>query len=647
MSISKALCTLCENLDFETFFKGLYRVSPDRKRLINLGSRSLPHHPSLKALKETAAKGCGLCAIFYHGWIDQYERLRSSRVNVTREETLKHLESLDAEVSEGFWLTNFGGKRIEVMYGCKLFSGFIDFYVEVWTLNWEAAFSSGRFWGRVIRELPDFEEALEWIHECSEKHTRRGCNSIKDLPLPTRLISVGNGTSSLRLEETNGKKGQYVTLSHCWGTSPPLTTNVWNYETHLQNIAFENLPKLFQDAVTIVRRLGFQFLWIDSLCIKQGDKEDWEKECARMADVFANAALCIANPHATSSSDRMLHSRQTLKPRPTLLPWKTNGHDVIFRIEEGYYFLRGEDALSNTPLSKRGWVLQERLLSPRILYFGPEQMHFECHIATYCESSWYPVGMITEGHSTGLTSGKSILRRHNQHNIWQDIVRAFSWCDISHRTDKLPALSGIARQIQQRFNDVYLAGIWQSDIAKGLAWTRAGWVDVKAKHPQPIAPTWSWASLDQPIKFRFDLQETKALRLLQADIQPNGHDALGEVKYGRLLVEGKVVLTTVAHRESKPEDFGAIPLLQDNLTICECLPDYHPPPQPGDEIRCLLLGLEDNKRHDWVALALRPSHRSGHFQRLGLCHIVRFGPHGIPDAGVNWDNIQPQKIILV
>jgi len=32
----------------------------------------------------------------------------------------------------------------------------------------------------------------------------------------------------------------------------------------------------------------------------------------------------------------------------------------------------------NSPLAKRAWVFQERLLSARILYFGSERLYFEC-----------------------------------------------------------------------------------------------------------------------------------------------------------------------------------------------------------------------------------------------------------------------------
>ena len=42
-------------------------------------------------------------------------------------------------------------------------------------------------------------------------------------------------------------------------------------EQRMSRILFEELPRTFRDAVDISRRLGAQYLWIDSLCIIQDD----------------------------------------------------------------------------------------------------------------------------------------------------------------------------------------------------------------------------------------------------------------------------------------------------------------------------------------------------------------------------------------
>lgn len=57
----------------------------------------------------------------------------------------------------------------------------------------------------------------------------------------------------------------YVCLSHCWGNIRAMTTTSAALARNNQNIARESLPKTFQDAVEIVRSLGLQYLWIDTV----------------------------------------------------------------------------------------------------------------------------------------------------------------------------------------------------------------------------------------------------------------------------------------------------------------------------------------------------------------------------------------------
>ena len=58
-------------------------------------------------------------------------------------------------------------------------------------------------------------------------------------------------------------------------------------------MALEGMPALFQDAIITTWKLGIQYLWIDSLCIIQNSKEDWEAESAKMGSVYRNAYCTI------------------------------------------------------------------------------------------------------------------------------------------------------------------------------------------------------------------------------------------------------------------------------------------------------------------------------------------------------------------
>jgi hypothetical protein len=73
-----------------------------------------------------------------------------------------------------------------------------------------------------------------------------------------------------------------------------------NLNQFIECIDIAELPKTFQDAIEISRRLDIRFLWIDSLCIIQDSKEDWLKESVIMGDIYQHAYCNIA---ATAAPD--------------------------------------------------------------------------------------------------------------------------------------------------------------------------------------------------------------------------------------------------------------------------------------------------------------------------------------------------------
>jgi hypothetical protein len=125
---------------------------------------------------------------------------------------------------------------------------------------------------------------------CIESHTD-DCGAETGA-FPTRFIDVGpmDGSVEPRLVESPGITGAYATLSHCWGIgAKPLVTETATLLQRLTSIAIDTMPKTFADAVQITRLLGIRALWIDSLCIIQDSKTDWERESACMDDVYANS----------------------------------------------------------------------------------------------------------------------------------------------------------------------------------------------------------------------------------------------------------------------------------------------------------------------------------------------------------------------
>ena len=218
------------------------------------------------------------------------------------------------------------------------------------------------------------EIAKDWLNDCITSHPN--CRDNHDQTLPTRLLDLEllHNTKDLKLVETTGESGQYAALSHCWGTTQQFTTTKATLTKRKVCIPFTELPKTFKEAVQVARALRIRYLWIDSLCIIQGDHDDWAREAARMSAVYQNALITIAAA-ASDSGDKGLF-RRSVEYEVETHPTEGESLSLIFRPPRKHLGSREDREMF--PLAQRAWALQERFLSPRVLHYTSQELSFEC-----------------------------------------------------------------------------------------------------------------------------------------------------------------------------------------------------------------------------------------------------------------------------
>ena len=257
------------------------------------------------------------------------------------------------------------------------------------------------------------------------------------------------------------------------------------------------MPKTLQDAVVISRHLGLRYLWIDSLCICQDDAEEWARESASMANVYSNAHIVIMANHANNSSLGCFHVRE---PRPiatiTLSRFcEGNENDVTV---QGLLLFPNNEKLwksgkfESEPLHRRGWALQEHVLAKRVLHYNTQQMYFEC-----------PHGIIGEDGCNfastlpSLNVGEESQLEGANHQTWNSLLWAYGQRKLTKATDKMVAISGLAKLFAQQLGAEYVAGLWSDDLIEGLAWQGLGsGKQLSEASSEYIGPSWSWANYD-------------------------------------------------------------------------------------------------------------------------------------------------------
>lgn len=153
--------------------------------------------------------------------------------------------------------------------------------------------------------------------------------------------------------DTQGRRGVYLALSHCWGGASFCLTSHNRQRYREDGFTLEDLPRTLRDAARVTRTLGFRYIWIDSLCIVQDSVEDWERESKRMGAVYENAYCTVAATQAPNDDTEFLQGPKVKSVAvPCDLDDATKG---TYFVTEPYQseFKQVEQAR----LNHRGWVV--------------------------------------------------------------------------------------------------------------------------------------------------------------------------------------------------------------------------------------------------------------------------------------------------
>ncbi|KAK3377581.1 heterokaryon incompatibility protein-domain-containing protein [Podospora didyma] len=423
-------------------------------------------------------------------------------------------------------------------------------------------------WPGVVRSAelsssPDSQRAVEFIlsclKDCDTNHPE--CRVPAPQDPPTRLIDVGSQDAThVRLVETLSldllSHIPYVALSYCWGTASVLKTTTANLEAAKKSIPLSSMPRTLQDAVAVTRRLHQRFLWVDAICIIQDSLEDWEIESSRMATVYRNAYLTLAAGTAAAADEGFLSSpRQHLAaeyPAPYHVAWTDPNHQPTVlgaRVIPGAHTHTDDlDEEDELPLDSRAWTLQERLLSTRILTYTRNELRWSCLSGTICECHLLKQFSCGSDHPFKSIFSITDNPAGEAFKQWHVIVEQYAIRRISYRQDRLPALSGIAKVVQDITGSEYVAGLWRTNLIRDLAWDSAGVVEfgdhdqyhhpitMAVTTPEYIAPTFSWASLPGGVSLNRAMDLQPGVRWVpRSTVEDTRSVPLGQNPLGRVL----------------------------------------------------------------------------------------------------------------
>ncbi|KAI0194773.1 heterokaryon incompatibility protein [Xylaria flabelliformis] len=443
--------------------------------------------------------------------------------------------------------------------------------------------------------------------------------------LPTRLIDAGHPGSTdwrLRITSEDGilpQSAPYTTLSYRWAPNPSLVLLTSNIIEFRAGKPIETLPQLFRDMIVVAHRFSIRYIWIDALCIVQDSREDWETQASTMKMVYAHSTCNIAASGANSPDEGLFRARNPEAIQPGLVPFSlfsSSENQPHYIFEKRYW----DREILAGPLHNRGWVFQERILPPRVLYFGKNQVLWECLTEHKCEG--FPNGI--PGHHSDKKmdplfrslSSTSLNRPQKMElsifNLWQNVVQRYSQCALTYPSDKLFAIAGIAQLFHDATGDEYVAGLWKSRLIEMLDW-------------QVFKPE-SWASLDGPV-FPWGLRAhtRPTVELLDVHVQARTSNAMAGVLKASIILRAKTLVAVCHYLKN-----GRCVLLTEGCQFSDYLLDNLAIELPeGKEVICMPFKKDCYKREEdfsirsfIVCLILEelpcPSSSQAQYRRLGI-----------------------------
>lgn len=284
--------------------------------------------------------------------------------------------------------------------------------------------------------------------------------------------------------------------------------------------------------------------------------------------IYSNAALTIAADESPKCTAGFWHPENT----------------KFQKVSESCWIRDIPPASARDVLSTRGWTLQERILSHRILHFSNASISWECDACCRFEDGETKIDFTGLSYRTFRllnrsapheSLGKSILgdgfeddKEGEYESVhitdfltsgswksiffaWAAIIENYSNRDLTQPGDKLSAISGLASFVLTQAGlgaESYLAGLWREDLVEGLLWYVSSARPSRSSAPY-IAPTWSWASITGSIHYfrdRYQFPFKPHISIGDAHCTTSPTDPTGRVTGGVIHLAGLMVEVELA-----------------------------------------------------------------------------------------------------
>ncbi|KAI1200453.1 heterokaryon incompatibility protein-domain-containing protein [Nemania serpens] len=273
-----------------------------------------------------------------------------------------------------------------------------------------------------VNPTADLRLLRYWLKNCDARHPHPDIpNAVRsriDIILNTKIFRAIN--TSTGLVEVLTSLPNFIALSYVWGrdSGPPKNQP-------LKGGPVSDYPPTIRDSIIIAKSLGFEWIWVDRVCINQNCDSEKAKLIPYMRDIYTAAYLTIAAACGKNAESGIFGSQH--KPRRVDRPLILGPSVAVLPMCQ-----RFEGLLDDAIWNERGWTFQEYVFSRRLLFVFDSEMAFVCGRHAYRES----------------TGRRPIIENQGRVNRW-----LFSESGVSHAGRLQARLHGGITGTEEQFTE--------------------------------------------------------------------------------------------------------------------------------------------------------------------------------------------------
>ncbi|KAJ9607889.1 hypothetical protein H2200_007968 [Cladophialophora chaetospira] len=376
----------------------------------------------------------------------------------------------------------------------------------------------------------DYSSIQSWLSECRLHHGETcSFKSTEDLP-SLRLIDCLSVPP--RVVEAPALH-EYVALSYVWGSGA--VGSQFSGDTLIWSL----LPRTIRDAMTVTRKLGYRYLWVDRYCIP---KARLQEQISKMDIIYTNPSMVII----AAAGDTIEFGLPGVGTRQRAQqPYALVGKDAYVST------LADLNSIMHTiPWSKRAWCFQEALLSQRRLIFTDDKTYFFCRQMMSIETLSLPFYNLKDRPHTSRVASSTIfydwlvgsgVTRNDPQEIYP-ILSEYASKDMTYESDGLNAIVGVLRAFSKanhsnQFHSYAGLPILGPPSRKAFLTALLWSPNFQKKRRSGDFPSWSWIGWTGSFRYNEhsrEIDKDVQIRLVEEDGSTMDWDefvSAGRLKY--------------------------------------------------------------------------------------------------------------------